>query len=297
MKKIKEYIINFIDGFCMALADSVPGVSGGTIAFLLGFYDNFINSLDDLMRGKMKEKKKALQYLIKIGIGWVVGFGLSATVLSNLFSTKVYLMSSLFLGFIIAAIPLVIRDEIDSVKGKYKNIIFAILGIILVVGISVITQVGGLNVDTSNLTPMTALYVFICAGVAITAMVLPGVSGSTLLLIFGLYAPIMDAIKNLLHFNFSYLPIIIIFGLGILVGIISFVKLVRICLSKYRSQTIYVIIGMMIGSLYAIVLGPTTIKDANFEMLNFSNFSILFFILGIVIIIGLEFLKKVLNKD
>lgn len=297
MKKIKEYIINFIDGFCMALADSVPGVSGGTIAFLLGFYDNFINSLDDLMRGKMKEKKKALQYLIKIGIGWVVGFGLSATVLSNLFSTKVYLMSSLFLGFIIAAIPLVIRDEIDSVKGKYKNIIFAILGIILVVGISVITQVGGLNVDTSNLTLMTALYVFICAGVAITAMVLPGVSGSTLLLIFGLYAPIMDAIKNLLHFNFSYLPIIIIFGLGILVGIISFVKLVRICLSKYRSQTIYVIIGMMIGSLYAIVLGPTTIKDANFEMLNFSNFSILFFILGIVIIIGLEFLKKVLNKD
>lgn len=297
MKKIKEFIISFIDGFCMALADSVPGVSGGTIAFLLGFYDNFINSLDDLLRGNLEAKKNALRYLIKLGIGWVIGFGISATILSNLFSTKVYLMSSLFIGFIIGAIPLVIRDEITSIKGKYKNIIFAIIGILVVVGISVVTQIGGLNVDTSNLNPLTALYVFVCAGVAITAMVLPGVSGSTLLLIFGLYAPIMDAIKNLLHFDFSVLPILIIFGLGILVGIVSFVKLVRICLAKYRSQTIYVIIGMMIGSLYAIVLGPTTIADANFEILNFSNFNILFFILGIIIIIGLELLKKVFNRE
>lgn len=297
MKRIKDYIINFIDGFCMALADSVPGVSGGTIAFLLGFYDNFINSLDDILRGNLESKKNALKYLIKIGIGWVVGFGLSATILSNLFSTKVYLMSSLFLGFIIAAIPLVVKDEIDSVKGHYKNIVFAILGIAIVVGISILTQIGGFSVDTANLNPLTILYVFICAGIAITAMVLPGVSGSTLLLIFGLYAPIMNAIKTLLHFDFSVLPLLIIFGLGILTGIVSFVKLVRISLAKYRSQTIYVIIGMMIGSLYAIVLGPTTIADANFKMLDFSTFSIPFFILGIVIIIGLEMLKKVLKRD
>lgn len=74
MKKVKDYILNIFNGFCMALADSVPGVSGGTVAFLLGFYDNFINSLDDLFRGSMEKKKEALKFLIKIGIGWALGF-------------------------------------------------------------------------------------------------------------------------------------------------------------------------------------------------------------------------------
>ena len=69
MKIVKEYVLNMFNGFCMALADSVPGVSGGTIAFLLGFYDKFINSLDDLFRGNMKAKKNALIFLIKLGIG------------------------------------------------------------------------------------------------------------------------------------------------------------------------------------------------------------------------------------
>ena len=85
MKKIKEMIINFFNGFLMALADSVPGVSGGTVAFILGFYDKFIASLDDLFRGNIEKKKKALVYLIKIGIGWVIGFLLAASVLSSLF--------------------------------------------------------------------------------------------------------------------------------------------------------------------------------------------------------------------
>ncbi len=67
-------IINFIRGFCMALADSVPGVSGGTVAFLLGFYDKFIGSLDSLIAGNLEEKKKAVIFLIKLGIGWGIGF-------------------------------------------------------------------------------------------------------------------------------------------------------------------------------------------------------------------------------
>ena len=108
MKKIKDLISNFINGFCMALADSVPGVSGGTIAFILGFYDKFISSLDDLFRGSLEKKKSALVFLIKLGVGWAAGFLLSASILSGLFETHIYVMSSLFIGFIFAAIPLVI---------------------------------------------------------------------------------------------------------------------------------------------------------------------------------------------
>lgn len=293
MKKVKEYIVNFINGFCMALADSVPGVSGGTIAFILGFYDNFIGALDDLFRGKVEEKKKAIIYLIKIGIGWIVGFALSATILSTLFETKIYSMSSLFIGFILLAIPLVIKEEKEVLKEKYKNLVFLILGIALVVGISLLTNLEVFSVDITKPNILTYIYIFAAAAIAITAMVLPGISGSTLLLIFGLYIPIMGYIKRFFSLDFSVIPVLIVFGLGIIFGIVFFVKIIRKCLSSYRSQTIYAIIGMMIGSFYAIVLGPTTL-DVPLEMLTFKTFDILFFVIGCVVIIGLEFIKKLM---
>lgn len=297
MKKIKELIERFIQGFCMALADSVPGVSGGTIAFIMGFYDKFINSLDNLLRGDSKEKKQALKFLIKLGIGWIVGFLISATILSTLFNSKIYVLSSLFLGFIIFAIPVVIREEKDEVIGKYKNIIFLVLGMLFVVLISFLNSNGSLmeigHLNKLNLGLM--IYVFLAGAIAITAMILPGISGSTLLLIFGLYIPIMNAVKNILKFDFSYIPVLIIFGLGIVVGCLTSVKLLRKCLEKYRSQTIYTVIGMMLGSIYAIAMGPTTL-DEPMKMLSFSNFNIIFFILGAVIIICLEKIKEFLEK-
>lgn len=296
MKKVKELIMNFIQGFCMALADSVPGVSGGTIAFLLGFYDQFIGSLDNLFRGNLEEKKSALKFLIKLGFGWIIGFGIAATVLSNLFDTQIYAVSSLFIGFIIFAIPIIIYEEKNVLKSNYKNIIFAILGIILVVGITISTSSNGQGIDINNLNIGTIIYVFIAAAIAISAMVLPGISGSTLLLIFGLYIPIMGAVKEFFHFNFSYLPILIVFGLGIMTGIVVFVRLIRKCLEKYRGQAIYAIIGMMIGSLYSIVQGPTTLSEPQAAM-TFGTFNILFFILGILILVALQILKTFMDKN
>lgn len=295
MKSIKDIIMNFINGFCMALADSVPGVSGGTIAFLLGFYDKFINSLDDLFRGNLEKKKNALIFLIKIGLGWIVGFGASATILSTLFTSKIYSMSSLFIGFIIFAIPLVIREELKNIKGNYKNIVFSILGILLVVGITLLTTKTTLSINIAEPNLFTYLYVFVAASVSITAMVLPGISGSTLLLVFGLYIPIMGAIKDVLSFNFSSLLILIVFALGVLSGIVFFVKLIRIGLKKYRSQIVYFILGMMLGSIFSIIMGPTTL-DEPLVMLTFESFDFVYFILGAIIIAFLEFLRVFINK-
>ncbi len=296
MKIVKEYVLNMFNGFCMALADSVPGVSGGTIAFLLGFYDKFINSLDDLFRGNMKAKKNALIFLIKLGIGWVIGFLASATILSGLFTTKIYAMSSLFIGFIIAAVPLIVKQELDSFKGKYKNIVFAIFGLLLVVGITLLSGNSLFDVNLAKPDIFTYLYILVSASIAITAMVLPGISGSTLLLVFGLYIPIMNAIKELLSFNFSVLPVLIVFGIGILFGIVFFVKLLRIGLKKFRSQICYTIIGMMVGSLFSIVMGPTTLEEP-MQMLTFKSFDILFFLIGIIIIVSLEILRVKLSKQ
>ena len=294
MKKLKELIINFINGFCMALADSVPGVSGGTVAFILGFYDDFITSLDDIFRGTWEAKKKAAIYLIKILIGWTVGFLLAASILADLFNTKIYEMSSLFLGFIIFAIPLVIKEEKSVLHGKYKNIIFAILGIALVVAITIASTNSSININLQEMNIGTIIYVFVVAMIAISAMILPGISGSTMLLIFGIYIPIMNKIKSCMHFDFSAIPTLAIFGLGIIFGIMVFAKVARKCLEKHRSETVYAILGLMLGSIYSIFIGPTTLTEPQ-PIMNFSSFNILFFIIGGVIIIGLESLKRILN--
>lgn len=298
IKNLKEWILNFINGFCMALADSVPGVSGGTVAFILGFYDKFIGSLDSLFRGKMEEKKSALLFLIKLGIGWACGFIIAALVLGSIFNEQIYNISSLFIGFIIFAIPIVIYEERKALKKNYLNVLFALIGIVFVVAITLLNPASGqgISIHVDNLSIGLIVYVFFAAMIAISAMVLPGISGSTLLLIFGLYVPIMSAVKEFLHMNFSYFPILCVFGLGVITGIVLFVGLIRKALENFRSQTIYVIIGMMIGSLFSIVMGPTTLEVPQ-EAMNFSTFNILFFIIGGVIIIGLQAFKMFLNKE
>ncbi len=292
-----EYLINGIRGFCMSLADSVPGVSGGTIAFVLGFYDKFINSLDDLVYGDKEKKIKAISFLIKLGIGWIIGFILAVLILTSLFENQIYKVSSVFMGFIVFSIPLIIRKEKDSLKGKYQNIIFTILGIATVALITYfnpMTGGEGTAMDISNLNFGLGLYIFIAAMIAISAMVLPGMSGSTMLLIFGLYIPIISAIKEFLHLNFSVVPVLFIFGFGIIAGVLLVIRLIKIALEKFRSQTIYCIIGLMIGSLYAIVMGPATLSTPQAPM-SIHTFSIIFFALGAIVIFGLEKLKDVLE--
>ncbi|MGP8313628.1 DUF368 domain-containing protein [Enterocloster aldenensis] len=290
-------LLNGIRGFCMAMADSVPGVSGGTIAFLLGFYDEFINSLNDLMGKDNARRKQAFFFLFKLGIGWVAGFCLSVLVLSGLFQEHIYEISSVFMGLTFFAVPMVIREEKDSIRGRYGNLVFTVLGIGLVFGISYFNPAGGqgMNVSVEHLSMGLVAYVFLTAMVAITAMVLPGISGSTLLLIFGIYVPIIGAVKELLHMNLDYVPILFVFGMGVITGIVGIIKTIKLCLERYRSQTIYAILGLMIGSLYAITKGPTTL-DVPMEPLGLQTFSILFFLLGGLILAGLEVLKTRLEK-
>lgn len=290
-------MLNFIRGFCMALADSVPGVSGGTIAFLLGFYDEFITSLDHLMSGTKRERIDAIKFLMRIGVGWVVGMGAAVSVLASIFDQRIYEISSLFLGLIIFAIPMIWQEEKDSLKGKYQNIPWAVFGIVLVAAITFFNPVSGkgVNISVEHLNITLVLYIFVVAMIAISAMVLPGISGSTMLLIFGLYVPIISALKELLHFNFSYLPVIVIFGLGVLAGIAVVIKTIRRALEKHRSQMIYFIIGMMIGSLYAIVMGPTTLENTKAAM-SVETFHPIFFLIGIAILFVLEKIKAVSEK-
>ena len=289
-------MIQFIRGFLMALADSVPGVSGGTIAFILGFYDKFILSINDLISGTTEERKTAVIFLLKIGIGWIVGLVLSILFIASIFEEHIYEISSVFLGLIIISIPFIIKDELVTLKNDRKSIYFIILGILVVFLITYFNPITGNGTDGSfrNLTFLLGITVLFAGMIAISAMVLPGISGSTILLIMGLYGTIINSIKEVLHFNMAYVPIMFIFGIGVLLGAFVTIKGVRFTLTNYRSKTIYTIIGLMIGSIYAVIEGPKSLEIPK-ASLSLGSFSFLYFILGGLIILALNYSRVYLE--
>lgn len=310
----------FICGFLMALADSVPGVSGGTIAYLLGCYEDFINSLNALMsrKGSKEERKselkKSLNFLVRLGITWVIGFVAATLVITEFFESHIYQISSLFIGFIVFSIPLVAYEEKEYLK-KFQNAIFLIIGAAIVVGITIVNPSSG-GVIGSSIGVGQFFYIMLAGMVAISAMVLPGISGSTILLIFGVYKPVMESIRGVLGFDFSGLPIVMATGIGILLGVVIIIKSVKAAFNRFHSATVYTILGLMLGSLLSIIKGPETVvmpkyakiaeelveqgleipDEYMYDALSFDSFSIIFFVIGGVVILGLQSLKFVFNK-
>ena len=286
--KNSETIIN---GFCMAIADSVPGVSGGTIAFIMGFYDSFIGSIHNVVYGTGEIRRKAFKYLLHLGTGWLVGMVLAVFALTSLFESHIYVVSSLFMGFILGAIPIIVKEEMGCIRGKYRNLFFLVVGLVSVAGITYLnakTQAAAIHLEALSIE--TGLKMFFIGMIAVSAMFLPGISGSTLLLIFGAYTPIMEAIREVLQLHFGYVPALCFFGSGILFGALTVVKGIQFCLKKYRSQTVYCILGMMIGSLYAVMMGPATLENAG-QVLGPGNFNIPACMVGVCVVIGLEIIK------
>lgn len=281
--------MDIIRGICMAIADSVPGVSGGTIAFLLGFYEKFVSSVNDFLLGSMDKKKAALPFLLKLGAGWVGGFLVCAVILSKIFAAHIYELSSLFLGLTLLAIPIVIMEERAALKGKYYWLIFTAIGIAVV---PLLVQLNSAMVvsDLSQMSPVLAITLFVAAILAVSVMVLPGISGSTLLLIFGLYVPLISAVSALVHLDFTYVPALVVFGIGGILGLALCTKIIRACFERFHSQTIYLVIGLLAGSLYAISKGAETLSVPQ-PPLTMATFSILFFILGAGIMVLLQWMK------
>ncbi|MDD6373333.1 MAG: DUF368 domain-containing protein [Bifidobacteriaceae bacterium] len=284
-------LITAIRGFCMALADSVPGVSGGTVAFLLGFYDTFIGSIHNLLFGTHKERKAAVRFLLRLGCGWIIGMALAVVVLSALFESHIYVVSSVFLGFVLGGIPVVILEEQDSLSKPMPGVFFGILGCALVVGITCLSTLGdSASMDLSAFDLGGALRLLLIGAAAISAMFLPGISGSTILLICGVYLPVMTAMRRILGLDFASVPMLLSLALGAVIGALSVVKLIRRSLERFRPQTMYCVLGMMVGSLYAIWMGPTTFDNPQPAM-SIGTVNIVGCIVGFVIVAGMQWLK------
>jgi len=287
-------IADVFRGVCMGLADSVPGVSGGTIAFLLGIYEQFVTSVNDFLLGSVKDKIAALPFLIKLGFGWACGFLVCAVLLAELFDAHIYELSSLFLGFTLLAIPIVIFEEKEVLRGRYHWILFTLLGVLAV---PVMLHFNGMfgAVDLTALTLGLGVLLFISGALAVSVMIIPGISGSTLLLILGLYVPLISAVSAFLHFEFVYFPALFVFGLGVICGLAFCTKIIRVCYKRFRPQLMYLVIGLLIGSLYAIARGAETLSTP-LPALGFETFSPVFFLIGAAVMVLLQWLKVRADK-
>lgn len=285
-------ILTAFHGLCMALADSVPGVSGGTIAFILGFYDRFLDALHSLFGKDTAARKAALLYLLKLGSGWILGMGACVLALSKLFEAHIYFMSSLFLGLTLVSFPFVIRAEWESLRGQERFAPFAVFGALLVVLLTLLrANTMGVAIRFAGAPVWMLGYLFISGAAAITAMVLPGISGSTILLIAGVYLPAIQAIKAFLGLDLSVVPGLCALGFGVLAGIGLSIHAIRAALRKYRPQMVWFILGLMAGSLYAIVMGPAGL-DTPQAPVSLQSFDFIGFALGAALLLGLELLRK-----
>lgn len=290
-------ILTAFHGFCMALADSVPGVSGGTIAFILGFYERFLDALHDLFRAEGAKRRAAGIYLLKLGLGWGIGMLACIVLLSSLFEQNIYFMSSLFLGLTVCSIPFVAAAEQQTLRASVRQSVWLLVGAALVVGLTLLrSQTGALGaVNYTRLQLLQYLYLFLCGAAAITAMVLPGISGSSILLIAGVYLPTVQAVRSALHLELVVIPGLCTLGFGVLAGVALSIQAIRAALQKHRGAMVWLILGLMLGSLYAIQNGPASLNTPQ-PPLSAATFQPVAFVLGAALLLGLEALKKAVEK-
>jgi putative membrane protein len=244
-EKLKHYSTIALKGLGMGAADVVPGVSGGTIAFITGIYDELLASIKNLPKAfahlpankfnlKIFMEEANLGFLLSLLAGIVLSFLSLAKIITSLLKNHPVPVWSFFFGLILASVWFVLKD-IDKWKPSHF--------VSLVTGIAagyLITVIG------PSQTPDTMWFIFISGAAAICAMILPGISGSFILLLLGKYEYMLHAINNL------DLIVICVFALGAASGLISFSHFLSWLLKKYRFVTIAFLGGMMFGSLNKI---------------------------------------------
>ena len=252
MKGFWKNIMVAVKGACMGAADVIPGVSGGTIAFIMGIYDEFVGSLASingealklLLKGRFSAFWKhingsfLLSLVAGIGISVIALAGLMQMLLSD-FPIQTW---AFFFGLIVASSLFIIR----GISGwKLRDGLLLILGVALGAVICTLSP---------TQTPDGLWFIFLSGALAICAMILPGISGSFILLILGKYQYIMGCISGLVSgVDFTrHLLILGVFGLGAIIGILSFTRFLHWLLARWKKETMIVLAGFIIGSLVKI---------------------------------------------
>ena len=294
LMNLKKSVALFLKGMAMGAADVVPGVSGGTIALISGIYPKLLDAISNIKPSLLSELSKKgfsfvaekihLKFLITLFAGIFASVLTLAKGISYLLEFQPILIWSFFLGLILGSILLMIKQ----IKGKRSLVIIAgLLGMLLATGVGFLP----VGEDTSTLP-----YLFLSGALAICAMILPGISGSFILVLLGSYEPILQAVHQ------RDLKTIAVVGAGAIIGLLSFARILKWFFQRYPNATLALMTGFIAGSIPAVwpwkdnVSGSLylpSIGSDNDQLL----IALLLSLLGLLLILGLEKASKLGNTN
>lgn len=246
---MKDKILLTLKGMIIGIANIIPGVSGGTLMIILGLYEEVIDTISHFF----KNFKKNLKFIIPLAIGMVLSILLLSKVISVCLDKYPFPTVLFFVGLILGGIPL-LWNKAKAAKGKLSN--WLVFGITFAIVLAfAFLKSGDYVVSLNNLNLFGYIYLFIVGIISAATMVIPGISGSFVLMLLGYYEPIVNTIKDLTNFSLlgHNLLILIPFGLGIIIGIVLIAKLIEYLLHRYPVKTYYGVLGFVIASLVAII--------------------------------------------
>lgn len=299
-KEKKDYAVLFGKAFCMGVADLIPGVSGGTIAFITGIYEGLLDavgsvnkkSIGAILKGDIKTAVSIIhiRFLIPLVLGMLSAIFMLARLMHYLITDHPIPTWAMFFGLIAASI-IVIFKQLEDPK-KWDNILSLAIGAVFAW-----VMVSLIPVDT----PTDSWFIYLCGIIGISAMILPGLSGSFLLLILGKYEFITGAVKN--PFGEGNFIILLTFVAGSLTGVAGFSRVLNWFLKHYHSQTMAFLTGILIGSMKKVwpwkevleskvIRGKTKIlREANILPESFDSgvlLAIALCIVGFILVLGME---------
>ena len=252
-RSVKDYIVLAVKGFCMGAADVVPGVSGGTMAFILGIYEELLNAIKSFdfrslrllvtFRIRAFFEEISWQFLLSLGLGILTAIFTFSKFLAWLLENEPVLIWSFFLGLILASV-VTVSKRVDQWKvSRWVSLLAGLVGLYILVGLVPVS------------TPDDLWFFFVSGAVAICAMILPGISGSFILVLMGKYQAVLQAVNEK---NFLLLAVV---AAGACVGIALFSRLLAWLLGKYHDLMVALLTGLMIGSLRKVWPWKVTLES------------------------------------
>ena len=254
---MKEFILNILRGIVIGISNVSPGVSGGTMMVSMGIYDRLILVLTHFV----KRFKEAVALLVPIGIGMLLAIAIFAKLFSEVFFPKFPLQTNLFfIGLILGGLPIIYK-KVKGISIRLPQIIAFLLFFLLVTALAVVGEGSGASADIT-LSAGNVIKLFFVGVIAAATMVIPGVSGSMIMMVLGYYNTIIDTINAFIDAARAFdIPavmdtfvVLVPFGIGVVVGIVAVAKLIEFMLKKFPAVTYWGIIGLIVASPIAILI-------------------------------------------
>lgn len=264
-----NYIIDILKGIVIGIANIIPGVSGGTMMVSMGIYDKIISSVT----GLFKHLRESILTLLPYGIGMAIGIVGPAFIIKYLFAHYAFATSMAFIGLIMGGIPIIVK-RISGKRLCIKNCFAFLFMFLLIIGLKLFGGSGS-EVSLEVIKPFLTIELFFVGVIAAATMVIPGVSGSMVLMLLGFYNPILTAVTNFvsalagfdMEILFHNTMILMPFGIGVVIGIFAVAKLIEILIKKQEAMTFSGILGLIIASPIVVLLEMNLKNGFTFPMI------------------------------